>query len=294
MQFRPFNQDKNPHKYKTNKLFKWYSWLLRNWKSEYVIEQFKHKRIGQILKKIIFPYYGQWRLKQFTKFFKRIQVLKSLRKSRDEHLMTKLEYRLDVMAYRLNLAPTLSWARDFVRNGGLYLYEINRNWDIIHGNLLYLAYPLKLRDPKALYTNNNLRKLMVNSLFRNVFLKIKWNWLLKLKWFHLKYFNLPITNPDYRAKLGDVVQASPHYLQQYLKLNLNLLRKPIPAHLYTTFDGRWFWIFYKKYYKYQATAKWQKQTLTYITAVVLTNPKWKNLRKDDRINSNNFKFLCLS
>jgi len=295
--YRPFARNKHPDFFKRNKLFYWYGRLLKNFRGKFVVQSQKHVRIGNVLSKIIYPFYGHWHRKQFKKLTFKIQFLKSMLKSKEELLLSKLECRLDVLAYRLNLVPTLAWARDFVRNGGLYVYNKNYNWDKVFGSLLNVAYPLSLRDPKSIYTTNY--DIIVWSLlkyrFLNVFKKNTWVWLNRSQFSNMKFFSVPILNPDYLTKPGDVVQTTPYFLQQQeYKIRLSLLFKPIPKHLYTVSDFRWFWVFYRDYYSLQATAFWQRKSLSYISAVVLKIPKWKNFQYEDRIKSNNFKYLFLS
>jgi ribosomal protein S4 len=61
----------------------------------------------QIARKFIQPFYGNLSLKQTKKLIKKAKKIKSSRVSQSEVILHHLESRLDVVIYRLNLAPNI-------------------------------------------------------------------------------------------------------------------------------------------------------------------------------------------
>jgi ribosomal protein S4 len=59
------------------------------------------------LSKIILPFYGNISEKQFSAINKKVQKKKPENISRDDFLLGKFETRLDIVVYRLNLAPNI-------------------------------------------------------------------------------------------------------------------------------------------------------------------------------------------
>jgi ribosomal protein S4 len=60
-----------------------------------------------VIGKIYFPFYGHLKQKQFEKLLIKNKKKKSKLLNKNENLLSSLENRLDVVVYRLNLAPNI-------------------------------------------------------------------------------------------------------------------------------------------------------------------------------------------
>ena len=107
-------------------------------------------RIQQLVRKIVWPFYGHLRIKQMKKIYQKSHKKKSNTLERNEVILSHFENRLDVVVYRLNLAPTILWARRLIQNGSIFVIAPNnsKNWTSMYASLKKNAFPLKLRDPK--------------------------------------------------------------------------------------------------------------------------------------------------
>jgi small subunit ribosomal protein S4 len=83
-------------------------------------------RRKNIWSKIILPFYGNITQKQFRNIKNKIQRKKSESLSREDLLINKFENRLDVVVYRLNLAPNIFWARELIKNGVIFVTAIDK------------------------------------------------------------------------------------------------------------------------------------------------------------------------
>jgi ribosomal protein S4 len=72
-----------------------------------MIRKKKGARIKKVLNKTILPFYGHLSEKQFASIKKKVQRKKTESLSRDDLLLGHFERRLDVVVYRLNLAPNI-------------------------------------------------------------------------------------------------------------------------------------------------------------------------------------------
>jgi len=108
----------------------------------------KNYRLKQILfGRIILPALDGLLQKQFMYIKKNAAHVKplGLSNSRPTVFLGKFERRLDVLAYKLNFAPTIQWARSFVKAGLIYvsywtIYRYTRNYKHILPN--YEKFPL--------------------------------------------------------------------------------------------------------------------------------------------------------
>jgi ribosomal protein S4 len=71
------------------------------------IRKKKFNRIKKILTKIYLPFYGNLNEKQLTALLKKNKKKKSKFLNKNETILSSLENRLDVVVYRLNLAPNI-------------------------------------------------------------------------------------------------------------------------------------------------------------------------------------------
>ena len=104
---KPYLRSKNPRSEKKNLLYKRVTYLLKNFRKRFRIQASKFARIKQLTQKMLNPFYGHLRLKQITQLVKKSKKIKSPVLSRNEVLLSHLENRLDVVVYRLNLAPSI-------------------------------------------------------------------------------------------------------------------------------------------------------------------------------------------
>jgi ribosomal protein S4 len=72
-----------------------------------MIRKKKSARIKKVLSKTILPFYGHLSEKQLVAIKKKVQRKKTEGLSRDDLLLGHFERRLDVVVYRLNLAPNI-------------------------------------------------------------------------------------------------------------------------------------------------------------------------------------------
>ena len=141
----------NPRFQKRNQLYWWRRKLLFDFYQKNRVKSDKAKRIKQVIEKLYFPFYGHLKKKQFQKILKKKKKSRFLTKN--ETVLSSLENRLDVVVYRLNLAPNILWARRLIQEGSIYVNNIFSfsTWTSIYGQFKRLNFPLKLRDPKNLY-----------------------------------------------------------------------------------------------------------------------------------------------
>jgi ribosomal protein S4 len=98
---------KNPRQEKRNCLYRRVNFLLTNFRQRFRIHAKKIARIRQVANHVIRPFYGHLQRKQFKYIIKKSKKTKSALFSSNEVLLSHVENRLDVVIYRLNLAPTI-------------------------------------------------------------------------------------------------------------------------------------------------------------------------------------------
>jgi ribosomal protein S4 len=262
--WRNYLRYKNPRREKKNRLYNRYLFLLPSQKTS-VIQLNKKARIKKIVSKLILPLYGHLNEKQFNKIVKKNRYIKSSTQNKLDSLFSKFEMRLDVVVFRLNLAPNIMWARRMIQSGNVFVSsrENSKIFDGIQG-LKKNSFPLKLRDPKNLYIGN------------------------RFKYFAKKYKNFiaPVKNPNYVLNIGDMVQCSKMSLMQGMsKTNKYLFKKPVPKHLLSLSSGKVKWNKYKILFK--------KNKENSIAAVMLFKPNFDDISYRDRSNENFFKWMVL-
>jgi ribosomal protein S4 len=107
---------KRPNLHKRNKIYFNYTRILFNkWNPS--IKKQRYFYLKTILSKIILAVYGHLRLKQFKKLVKSNNRIKPKHNTRLSYLLSRFERRLDVLVYRMNIAPTIQWSRELIRLG---------------------------------------------------------------------------------------------------------------------------------------------------------------------------------
>lgn len=283
----PMLRNKIELRHKKNRVYFHRSRLLYSRDNYQKFDVDKKARIKQILAKTILPFYGNLRLKQFAKITQKALAKKTNVLSRDDIKLGYLERRLDVVVYRLNLAPNIFWARKLIQDGSIFVNSVgnasNKNekdFEKMYANYKYNAYPLKLRDPQNLYKKTKLNVPGHNGEF-TMPMSAKLKFLLE-----------PLRNVNYLTQPGDVILCAPGALINQYKSNKILWQKPIPTHLLAysnitetknTFKARSNVI--------SATSR-KEQTNTNV-GVVLFNPTFADLHKADRIQRSFLRWMSL-
>ena len=192
-------ETRHPHRYKSYKPYKIYLRTMNNqW--DYGFRAKYNQRIKQILfGKIILPAFDYLKKNQFLAIKKNTSRVKplGLQHSRPALFLGKFERRIDILTYKLNFAPTIQWARSFVKSGLIYVSSLSI-W--------------QTKDYKNMLTKNQ-RYPMFKSLYRiinfhntNFFdsAQIKFTNLSERQW------TMPtaITLPAYRVKLKSIIHWS--------------------------------------------------------------------------------------
>ena len=263
----------NPRFQKRNQLFWWRRKLLFDFYRKNWIKKDKAKRIKQVVGKIYFPFYGHLKKKQFNNILKKKKKSKYLNKN--ETVLSSLENRLDVVVYRLNLAPNILWARRLIQEGSIFVNNIFSlsSWTKIYGQFKHLNFPLKLRDPKNLYKMN----------FWNPNQRIsKFKFLLK-----------PTRKFHYLVQPGDLIQSTKSLSINNFKNNKRLLRKPVTKHLYTITKTKFQWNNSIKAPEVYSAAKWREPKKQITASIFLFNPRFTDLHISDRIQELFFRWMTL-
>ena len=276
LKMKPYLRRKNPRSEKRNQLYQRTAFLLANYKYHYRIFAKKHARIKQLVRKIIWPFHGHLRIKQMTNIYKKSQRIKSKMLSRNEIILSHFENRLDVVVYRLNLAPTILWARRLIQNGAIFVVSANNttSWERMHASLKKIAFPLKLRDPKKLYSTS------------------LWTYPAK-HWATFRFLSSPQKKISYLLQAGDLIQcASGNSLHQF-KTKAQLWHKPIPTHLLTKKQVRFFWEKRSQKLNQRLYNTWEQPTEHLNAAVFLHAPRFADLNTKDRIKESFFRWTML-
>jgi hypothetical protein len=268
--WRHYLRYKNPRREKKNQLYSRYLFLLPSQKSS-IIQLNKKARIKKIISKIVLPFYGRLSEKQFRKIVKKNRFRNSSTQNKYDSLLTNLEKRLDVIVFRLNLAPNILWARRMIQTGNIFV--TSRGDSKLFAGVQGLkknSFPLKLKDPKNLYQKNG------------------------FKYFAKKYKNFiaPTRNPNFLVNVGDIVQCSSmSLLQSMFKTNKYLFKKPIPRHLLTVKSGVIKWNRFNA--TYNPKNMWERNFYQPTTAVMLFKPNTNDIYYKDRSNEAFLKWMVL-
>lgn len=266
----PYLRKKKPIHSKKNKLYNHRKHLLFKKNNTELVRVRQRNRIKQILCKINLPFYGHLKIKQFHKLTKKVQCKKNNRL----HLQLNLfERRLDVIVFRLNLAPNIFWARKLIQDGSIFVNSITKKqvkiYDTMYAHYKKYAYPLKLRDPKHLYKNIQLKP------------QAKLQFLLE-----------PLRNINYLTQPGDLILCAPSALLNQFKTKSSFWKKPLAKHLlnisHRTKSKKK--ILMKKNHLTNVTTKEQMYTNV---GLILFSPTFKDLPKNDRITQSFFRWMTL-
>jgi len=195
--------------------------------------------------------------------------------SKNENVLSSLENRLDVVVYRLNLAPNILWARRLIQEGSIFVNNVFSfpAWTSIYGQFKQLSFPLKLRDPKNLYKTS----------FWNPNQRIsKFKFLLK-----------PTKKIHYLVQPGDLIQSAKSLSINKFKNNKRLLKKPITKHLYTITKTKFQWNNAIKAPEVYSSAKWREPKQQVTSAMFLFNPRFTDLHMNGRIQELFFRWMTL-
>ncbi len=273
---KPYLRKRNPRFQKRNQLYWWRQKLLFSFYKNNQINRDKAQRIKQVLGKIYLPFYGNLNKKQFQKIIKKNKKKKSKILNKNEKILSSLEARLDVIVYRLNLAPNIFWARRLIKEGTIFVNNIFsfRSWIEMYNNFKHLAFPLKLRDPKNLYKTIAIYPKKKISKFK---------FLLK-----------PTKKIHYLLQPGDFVQSAKTIAINKSKSNTELLKKPITKNIYTHIkQKRPFWKNSVQAPKEHSFVKWQAPTIQRTAALFLFNAQFQDFKKNDRANELFFRWITL-
>jgi ribosomal protein S4 len=267
LQYKFYLRNKNPRHIKRNRLYKRKIKLTANpWKGKRIMAH-QSARIKQILSKLLRPFYGHLTLKQWTVLLKKNKKKRSKYQTRVQTILQHLENRLDVVVYRLNWAPSILWARRLIRGGFIFVTSVKKKdiWNKMYSSLKKYSFPLKLRDPKNLYS------------------KTFWN--PKRKKTKQFFFYISQKKISYLIQPGDILQCSRAILINQFKNNAIWLKKPLSSRF---LSGKrrpkkeWRWdrhqILEKNFNNFEFYTEHRK------SAVILSQIKLKNLPKSDRSN----------
>lgn len=271
----PYLRKKKPHYQKQQQLYRWRNNFLfsRFLRGRLLKKNFA--RIKNVVSKNILPFYGHITQKQFTAIKNKTQRKKPQNSlARDELLLNHFERRLDVVVFRLNLAPTIFWARQLIKNGAIFVTSTYNPswWEKVYAPLKKFAYPLKLRDPMHLYD------------------KTIWKPFKKLA--KLKFLLEPLIKIDYLVQPGEIIQCAPGALLNKFKTNRILWKKPVPKHFLhfsdiTETNKSW------QYQQNKISSFATSENNHTIIATLISYPSYNNLLKSDRVNREFIRWISL-
>ena len=276
LKIKPYLRRKNPRREKRNRLYHRSSILLANFRQRSRIRADKVARIKQITGKILRPFYGNLRKKQMTILLKKNRTRKSNYLTHNESILGHFETRLDVVIYRLNLAPTILWARRLILNGSVFITSPRNTkfWDSMYSSIKKFTFPLKLRDPYHLYD----KKLWKNS---------------SNYWTKFKMLGQPKRKISYLVQPGDIIQCATGVFFNQFKTKSWLWQKPIPTHLMINKEkeSSWYWRFQK--YADKAFNPWEQSSENTTSAIMLHMPQFRDLNSNDRVQESFLRWAIL-
>lgn len=276
LKIKPYLRHRNPRQEKKNRLYQRSTKLLTNSWHRSRIRADKSARIKQLIKKIIQPFYGHLNKKQMTHIRQKSKVTKSSLLSANEVMLNHLENRLDVVVYRLNLAPSILWARRLIWSGAIFVTNPKKTimWEFMYSAFKKVAFPLKLRDPKNLYS----QKL--------------WNKQTQ-HWTRLKSFGQSQTNIAYLVQPEDVIQCSSGISFNHFKTKSYLRQKPYPSHLLALKDSQFWWEWRFQQYEQKTFNSWEQDSEKVTVAIFLHAPRFLDLSSNDRVKESFFRWTVL-
>ena len=280
LKIKPYLRYRNPRQEKKNRLYKRSTKLLPNFSQRSRMRADKSARIKQLVNKIIQPFYGHLTHKQMTRIRKKSKVTKSPFLSSNEVMLNHLENRLDVVVYRLNLAPSILWARRIICSGAIFVTNLKKTilWESMYSAFKKIAFPLKLRDPKNLYS----QKL--------------WNKRAGLGaqyWTRLKVFCRPQRKIAYLVQPEDVIQCSSGISFNNFKTKSSLRNKPYPSHLLASKNSQFSWDWRFQQYEQKAFNSWEQDSENVTVAIFLHAPRFFDLYSNDRFKESFFRWTVL-
>ena len=276
LKIKPYLRRKNPRREKKNQLYHRCNLLLTSIRKGFRIRAKKAARIKQITGKILLPFYGNLRKKQMAVILKKSRTRKSNYLTHNEMLLTHFENRLDVVVYRLNLAPSILWARRLILNGSVFITSTqNANfWDSMYSSMKKFAFPLKLRDPYHLYD----KTLWTNSFNQ---------------WSKFKFFGQPKRKISYLVQPGDIIQCATGILSNQFKTKSWLWQKPIPTHFMTNKKKKIYWNWRFQKYTHKTWNTWEQNSEITTSAIMLHMPQFNDLDSKDRVQESFFRWATL-
>ena len=276
LKIRPYLRRKNPRSEKRNQLYKRSSFLLYNYRQHNRIYAQKAARIKNIMSKIVWPFYGNLRPKQIRIMATKSKRVKSKILTQNEILLNHLENRLDVVIYRLNLAPTILWARRLIENGSVFVTPQKSTvlWDSMYASLKKIAFPLKLRDPKKIYSSQLWRKeYQSGALF--------------------KFLGQPQKKISYLLQAGDLIQCTAGNSLHQFKTKSLLWQKPLPTHLLTKKEPHFFWSYRYEELMSRSFNNWEQNQEYFNAAIFLHAPRFQDLSANDRMKESFLRWTIL-
>jgi len=275
LKLKSYLRKRNPRFQKRNKLYWWRSKLLFDFYHNNRIKKDKAQRIKNVLSKIYLPFYGHLSQKQFNKIIRKKKKKKSKLLNRNETVLSSLENRLDVVVYRLNLAPNILWARRLIEEGSIFLSNIFsfQTWAAISGQLKHISFPLKLRDPKNLYKTKY------------------WNPNKGISQF--KFLRKPIKKIHYLVKPGDLIQTARTLSINKLKNNKRVFKKPILKNWYSVKKTKFQWNNAVKAPEVNSFANWHVPKQHIKSAMFLFDTQFTDFNASDRANELFFRWMTL-
>jgi len=152
----------------------------------------KPKRVKQLLNKIVLPFYGHIKPQQLRSIYRRNHFVKSKEITSSNLLLNNLENRLDILVYRLNLAPNIVWARRLIKAGLVFLQRKKSKNSVTNYFQKKKLFPIKLNN------NFDLYPYALNDL--------------RIKKFYFK--TQPILKTSFKTKPGDIIQCHPFSIYQ--------------------------------------------------------------------------------
>lgn len=276
---------------KKNKLYYYRHRLLYDKQLRHIIRTDKKARIKQILAKSTLPFYGHLRLKQFARLKEKAQIKKTCFLSREDIHLGSVERRLDVVVYRLNLAPNIMWARRLIQDGSIFVSASGANksksFEKMYAGYKQNTYPLKLRDPQNLY-----KKTLWQIYDLPARMAATKKGKIRTRHVKLKFLLEPLRNINYLTQPGDVILCAPGALNNQYKTNKILWQKPIPTHLMTYSNiTETKTAFKSRSHAFQSYSR-KEQTSTNV-GVVLHHPTFRDLHPTDRIQKSFMRWMAL-
>ena len=277
LKIKDYLRRKNPRQEKRNRrLYGKANYLLNNFRQRSRVRADKYARIKQITGKMLRPFYGHLRPGQIKYLVKKSKNVKSDILSYNEIILNRLENRLDVVIYRLNLAPSILWARRLIKAGFIFVTpETDRFlWESMYRGLKKFSFPLKLRDPKNLYAKTLWTEDQAN-------------------WVELKFLGQPNKKIAYLLQKGDLIQCAEGTYLNHFKTQSWLCRKPIPRHLLHAQKKNYAWDWRTQRFRQETFRSWEQSSESIFSTVFLNNPQFRDFDSKDRVKESFWRWAFL-